>query len=271
MDDQSWSWLKGCAIGCGALVLLVVVLSTVGIFRILRPLQSAVDTRVELESRFGAEDSFTPSPDGSIDASRIEAFLAVRNGLAGPCERLASNTAVMARMEELDHVENPSRMEVLRYAAAATRSAMRIGPLMGDLFERRNELLLASGMGLGEYDYLYVVAYQGHLAGERPRTGILDGNPVNRRVHGVLEAMLARQLEAARAAGRAADWIAELEGEHAAMASDVTRILWQDGLPEQIQGSLAAYRDQLDATFFAAITEVELLRNARRPLGVESE
>lgn len=271
MDESSGSWLKGCAMGCGALVLLVVVLATVGVFRVLRPLQSAVDARTELESRFGTEDSFTPSPNGTIDPARIEAFLAVRAAVADTCARLTASTAAMARMEELDRQENPSRTEVLRLAAGATRGAMGIASLMGELFERRNEMLLSSGMGLGEYDYLYVVAYQGQLASDRPRTGILDGSPVNRRVHDVLGAMLARQLEAARADGLPDSWLSVLEAEVAAMAADPARSPWQDGLPPSIAGSLAPFREALDATFCAAATEVALLRNVRRGLAVESE
>jgi hypothetical protein len=271
MDDQSGSWLKGCAIGCGALVLLVAGLSAIGLFRVLRPLQSAIDTRVELESRYGTEDSFTPPPDGTVDSGRIEAFLAVRSALADACEVLTANTAAMARMEELDHQVHPSRKEVWRHAAAATRSAFKMGPLIGDLFERRNEALLASGMGLGEYSCLYVIAYNAQLSSDRPRSGILDGSPVNRRVHRVLEAMLARQLEAARSAELDDDWIASLEREHAAMASDVTRIPWQDGLPEPSKHSLAPFQQELDATFCPAATEIELLRNVRRGLAIESE
>lgn len=271
MHDQAWSWFKGCAIGCGAFVVLVTVLSTVGIVRVLRPLQSAVDTRAELESRFGTEDSFTPAPDGVIDADRVRSFLDVRAGLADNCNRLTENAAAMARMEQLDHQENPSRMEVLRLAAGATRSAMRMGPLMGELFERRNELLLAAGMGLGEYSYLYIVSYQKQLTSDRPRSGILDGSPVNSRIHDTLEAMLGRQLKAARTACLPVEWVAALELEHAAMASDPERIPWQDGLPEPTRQSVEPFRDRLDAAFCTAVTEVELLRNVRRSLAIESE
>lgn len=271
MDEQSWSWVKGCAVGCGALVLLAVVLSTVGVVRILRPFQSAVDARAELESTVGTEDSFTPSPDGAIDPARIDDFLAVRAALVDTCARLTESTAAMARMEELDRQENPSRMEVLRLAVAATRGAMGMGPLMGELFERRNEQLLDAGMGLGEYSYLYVVSYRDQLVGDRPRTWILDGSPVNARIHATFEGMLARQLEAARAAELAPDWIAELEREHAAVASDFSRIPWQDGLPKRIGDSLAPYAEQLGDTFCAAATEVELLRNVRRGLAIESQ
>lgn len=271
-DGGSWgSWVRGCAIGCGALVLVVLVLGALGVARVIRPLTSAVDTRAELESRFGTEDDYTPPASGALEPTRIEAFLHVRTGLVEACDRLAGSVADMAAMEELDGVEMPSRGEVWRRAAAATRSALRMGPLMGDLFERRNELLLAAGMGLGEYSYLYVVAYHDQLLAERPRTGILDGSPVNRRIHLALQGMVGRQLDAARAAGLPASWIAELEHEHDLLAADSTRIPWQDGLPEAIRGSLEPYEDQLDGTFCAAATEIELLRNVRRTLGVESE
>jgi hypothetical protein len=271
MDEQSWSWLKGCGIGCGALVLIVAMASAVGLLRVLRPLQSAIDARAELEGRFGSEDSYTPSPDGTIAPDRIEAFLQVRNGLADTCERLTANTAAMARMEDLDQQENPSRAEVLRLAAAATKSAMRMGRLMGELFERRNQLLLAAGMGLGEYTHLYLVAYREQLTDGGPRTGILDGSPVNARIRSLIEAMLDRQLEAARGDGLPPAWIDSLAGERAAIASDQSRLPWQDGLPEQTRASLEPFQERIDSTFCSAATEVELLRNVRRTLAIQSE
>jgi len=271
-DGEGWgSWIRGCAIGCGALVLAVAVLAAIGVARVIRPLQSAVDTRAVLESRFGTEDDYTPPASGALEPARIEAFLHVRSGLVDACDRLAASTVDLAAMEELDRQEMPSRGEVWRHAAAATRSAMRMGPLMGDLFEHRNKLLLAAGMGLGEYSHLYVVAYHDQLVAERPRTGILDGSPVNRRIHLALQGMVGRQLDAARSAGLPAGWIAELEHEHDLLMADITRIPWQDVLPETTRGSLEPYRGDLDATFCAAATEIELLRNVRRTLGVESE
>lgn len=146
-----------------------------------------------------------------------------------------------------------------------------MGPLMGELFEGRNEMLLDAGMGLGEYDYLYVVAYHEQLTGDRTRTGILDGSPVNARIHATFEGMLARQLEAARAAVLDESWLTQLEAEVAAMAADAGRAPWRDGLPPRIVDSLAPYRETLDATFCPAATEVELLRNVRRGLAIESE
>lgn len=146
-----------------------------------------------------------------------------------------------------------------------------MGPLMGELFERRNQLLLGAGMGLGEYTHLYLVAYRGQLTDDRHRTGILDGSPVNARIHSVVEAMLGRQLDAARAAGQSEDWITLLESEHTALAADATRIPWQDGLPEPTRTSLEPFRDRLDGAFCGSATEVELLRNVRRTLAIESE
>lgn len=260
MDEQTRSIVRGCAIGCGAALALITVLGTLGVLRVVRTFQSAADAQDELAVQPGTAEEFTPAADGSIPDERIEAFLTVRRGLAGACDRFAANTAAMVQLDTLDREETPRRIEILRAAGRATRGAMRVAPSMGELFEQRNRLLLEAGMGLDEYSYLYVVAYHEQLTGERPRTGILTGSPINRRIHGVLADMIARQLETARAAGLPDGRVAALEREHAALVADEARIPWQEGLPDDLRRSLAPFREVLDASFCGAATELELLR-----------
>lgn len=271
MDEQSKNWLRGCAIGCGTILLAAAVLGSVGLLHVVRPFRGAVGAQTVLEARVGTEAGFTPAADGTIAPDRIEAFLRVRGGLGALCDRFAVAGSSVARLEALDREQDPPRREILRRAASATSAMFEMAPLMGELFERRNLLLLDADMNLGEYSYLYVLAYHGPLAEDGPRTGILDGSPVNPRIHGLLEQTLVRQLEAARTESSDADWIASLERETAAMAADPSRIPWQDGLPESVLSSLEPYRVPLDAAFCDAAAQVELLRTVRRGLSFESE
>ncbi len=75
-------------------------------------------------------------------------------------------------------------------AGKATMGAMGLGPALGNLYEVRNQALLAEGMGLGEYSYIYLTAYQSQLTDDGPRTGIMDGSPISRRLHGCVGDML---------------------------------------------------------------------------------
>ncbi len=238
---------------------------------VMRPLGTAIDTRVELDDAYGDQCSYTPPADGVVNSDRIETFLRVRRSLGDSCDLVDRRAAAMRELEELDHDPNIPRTEILKLAGRATTGAFGLGPALGALFEARNSALLAEGMGLGEYTYIYVTAYHERLIDFGPRTGILDGSPVNRRIHGCLEGMLIRQLEVAL--GSAADpaMTSALENELALLAADPSRMPWQDGVPTVIQNAFAPYRAELDGTFCAGATELELLRNTRRTLAIESE
>ena len=80
-------------------------------------------------------------------------------------------------------------------------------------------------MGLGEYCFIYLAEYQMQLTDDGPRTGIMDGSPISRRLHGCVGGMLSRQLDSARSSGADPAWLTELEGELEAMASTPRRLL----------------------------------------------
>jgi len=271
VDNDGRSWVRGCGYGCGGLLLIAVLLTTVGVLTVMRPLGSAIDTRAELDDAYGDQCSFAPPADGVVKANRIESFLRVRRSLADSCDLIDRRAAAMRELEELDHDPNMSRTAILRLAGRATTGAFGLGPALGALFEARNNALLAEGMGLGEYTYIYVTAYHQRLIDFGPRTGILDGSPVNRRIRGCFEDMLKRQLDVSRRSSADPTMTSALDNELALLAADSGRVPWQDGMPAAITQAYVPYRAELDAVFCAGATELELLRNRRRALAIESE
>ncbi len=248
-----------------------ILLAIGGVMSVITPLGNAVEIRAELDSRFGDQCAFTPAANGSVTGDRIEVFLRVRSALSEPCRKIERRSAAMRRLEELDDNHDVSRTEIIALAGKATAGAMGLGPALGDLYEVRNRALLAQGMGLGEYSYIYLTAYHNQLIDPGPRTGIMDGSPVNTRIHECTGSMLARQLESARRGSPDPAWLSQLETELAAMASDPRRLPWGDGLPKAVEASFEGHRDSLDAAFCSAATELELLRGTRRFLAIESE
>ncbi len=269
--EQQGSWIRSCALGCGGLVVLAILLGIGGVMSVMRPLGKAVDTRAELDTRFGDQCAYTPAADGTVDGDRIEVFLRVRQALGDSCDLINRRSAAMLELEELDHAPEVSRSAVLKTAGRATAGAFGLGPALAALYESRNNALRAEGMGLGEYTYIYVMAYHRRLAEREPRTGILGGSPVNRRIHGCLRGMLERQLESARQSDLELSWTSSLDGELAALDADPTRIPWQDGMPTAIEESFVPYRVDLGSVFCEGATELELLRNTRRAFAIESE
>jgi hypothetical protein len=251
-------------------VLAIVVPVFVG-YSVMRPFRAAVDVRSELEERFGAQDAYVPGPDGAIPAERIEAFLHVRAAVEQACAGLNETSERFLAMERFDGQEQVSSSEVMRAAWRATRSAMGMAPLMGQLFEARNEALLEAEMGLGEYTYIYVLAYLSELQSPSPEQQVFEEDAANSRVRRALVRMLSRQHEAALAAGSPEQDLAALAAEIAAMEQDPERLPWQDGLPAAVAASLDPFRQRLDDSFCAGTAPFDLLRNTDRGIAIESE
>jgi hypothetical protein len=256
--------LKGCLIGCGVLILLGIGLSVGGPLLMMRPFQRAIDTRQELDQRFGEQDAYTPAADGSIAAARIEVFLAVRSELAGVCAEMTASFTQMKSMERFDDQEEVSRSEVLREAVKTVRSAFGVPVAMAGLFETRNRALLEAEMGLGEYTYIYVMAFHQLLLEENEYDELMDDEAINSRVSAVLRELLRRQLVALRETPADPAGAAVLEAEIDALERDRDRIPWQDGLPAAIASSLEPYRTRLDESFCPATAAIDLRINERQ-------
>lgn len=270
MEDKTKGCLKQTAIGCGALVVLAIAFPIVMALMIMGPFNRAVDARQEIDNRFGPQEAYVPPASGVPAADRIEAFLDIRRSLAGPCADLTAADEQFRKMETYDHEETVNRMALMKDAFSMTRSMMGVGPILGRLYEIRNQSLLDAGMGLGEFTYIFSVAYNHRLL-DRPEEDQLFGPaPTNRRIRGALLSMLESQLEALRSEGGTEDAIAPLEAEIAAMRDDRDRVPWQDGLPAAIIAGLAPYRGELDELYCPAMAPLELMINEKHGPAIES-
>ncbi len=268
MADDGRGCLGKTVIGCGAAVLLGIGALVVLTLAVMRPFSAAVDDRELLDEQYGTRADWVPSPDGSIAPDRMEAFLQVRRAVEPLCDEFTATEVQIASMQRFDDQEEVSRSEVLREALATTRSAIGLGPLIGDLYAARNAALLEVGMGLGEYAWIYTLAYHDRL-GEvsDPDTRLFGGSQTDRRVLADIRGMLERQLSSVEDP----DDRAALEAEIEAMRSDSERLPWADGLPPPIADSLAPFRQRLDDLYCDAAAPMELLTNTRRGLAVETE
>ncbi len=274
-------WIWGCGIGCGLVLLVVVGLFTAGsifIGRTVSGFDRAAETRDRLDERFGPPAEFTPPPAGSLPAGRLEAFLAVREAIADEQRAIASifERLPMSRRaaEELEARPLPEKIvQVLGIA----RSAMGLGIETGDFFRARNEAMLESGIGMGEYTWIYAVAYWswlGHSPDDGPvfederdageADGVrLTGPGVRHRIRDELLAMMENQV-AALPPHASADWRAALESEVEAMRGDPHRFPWQEGMPTVLVESLEPHRARFEATYSHVTGALELARNRRR-------
>jgi len=186
MAKNTGRWIKWGAIGCGGVVLLV--LATFLITTLLTGVgyRGANQTRAVLDQHFDTQDEFTPA--ATIEADRLERFLEVRRSLQPLCAGVTKHQELFARLAGQGPQQDRTIVDALRYGRQILGVPFLIGRDFGDYVTRRNKVLLANEMGLGEYTWIYVSAYQtwlGHfpakLFATADRPGIYEQR-VNRQV-----------------------------------------------------------------------------------------
>lgn len=261
--------------GCGCAVLLLVAVGLAAIFlggmKMLKPYNQAIDLRQELDDLHGGQDTFTPRPDGTVPAERMKVFLSIREDLMESCPLLAESFGAIGKLEQFDGVDDPPKREVLRAAWEATTGIMGLAPAIGNFALARNETLLRHGMGLGEYTYIYALAYGDRLVQVRT-----DGDTINitthisYRVRNVLADMLRRQVEAV---DPEEEWAGVLRNEIARIDGAVMTVPWAEGYPPAVEDSLSPYRRDLGEKFCPHTIDLELAVNRRLVggIGIESD
>ena len=270
MEEKTWGCLKQTAIGCGVLLVLAIILPIVFGLMMMGPFKRAIDTRQTIEQQFGPQEAYVPPASGVPANDRIEKFIQIRRALQAPCADLTKAEDQMRKMEAFDEQDEIDRIEVLKETFSLTRSMMGVGPVIGHVYETRNQGLLDAGMGLGEFTYIFAVAYNHRLLDEPQGDQLFGPTVTNQRVRKALLSMLENQLVAIQSEGGDEHQISMLEAEVSAMRDDDRRVPWQDGLPPAITEALAPYRDQLDALYCPAMAPLELMINEQFGPGIES-
>lgn len=272
MSESSGQWLKGCAYGCGGLVALFVLVIVGMSFSMRSAFRDAHVDRVILEDQYGGQDDYTPAADGSVADDRVAAFLAVRRALTEIHAEVEAVDREMGEFETLADDGEPKLSVALPAVARLTRSMLGLPWIFGEIERVRNRALVESGMGLGEYTYIFAVAYHDFLVAPESEVNMFSGSPANRRVRADLQGVLRRQLTVARSTfGDDDQRVRALAAEVDALAADDRRIPWQDGLPDAIAECFAPYRDRLDASYSAASAEFDLLNSTIKGGGFRIE
>jgi hypothetical protein len=144
---------------------------------------------------------------------------------------------------------------------------LRVGRDFGDYVTARNEALLAQEMGLGEYTWIYVVAYHSWLG--HPPVKAIEGrsrkNVFHDRVLPQVREMIRRHLAGAAGSPTAVAWRSELE----ALDDVRERIPFEDGLPRELEDSLEPFRDELERLACPAASELDVVLTVRSGIGYD--
>ena len=76
MTEKTNKWLMGCGIGCGALILVGIIIGAVGYLLVrdtVTEFKGVEESREYLEARFGDVQDFTPDPSGRIEPGLVVA------------------------------------------------------------------------------------------------------------------------------------------------------------------------------------------------------
>ncbi len=261
---------KGCAILAAVIVGVPLLIASVVGLKTWGPLKEAGQALEKLDQSLGSKATYIPSASGGIPAERMELFLSLRQSLFPVCEDYLYVRKGFDSVAALDS-ETPADLNEAGDAAAALGGAsLSITPFLAGFFECRNNALLKASMGLQEYSYIYAIAYHDHLLSKQTRNEIFsDDEALSREASILLKGCLARQMDGLGVdEGPGPDAVAR---ELDLMASDPTRLIWQDGLPEDITASVQPHRERLNQVFCGATAGLEMEQNARRAIRVALE
>ncbi len=258
MAGTAKKWLIGCGVGCGVTILLNIFIFVGGGFLLTQPMNKAVKSQKKLTEAFGLPGDFIPEVDG-ISPERLEVFLAVRQELMPSCDEFRKIAQGFKAMDKIENEENPSAGEIIKGLGKIMGSVKGLVAEMGRVTELRNEFLLDQGMGMGEYTWIYVLAYNSWL-GYSPNTGVEDteGGIFSPREIDLITDLLQAHAGALRAAGRfeEAD-IWEKESEKTAW--DDSRVPFASGeIPAEITSVLESYRSALEAVYCPEMGDFDL-------------
>jgi len=277
-------WLIGCGIGCGVVILLIVILGVGGYVFVKNIVKGFEETEAitdALTERYGDTKDFCPDPGGAIKPERLEAFLSVRNSIEPIKEELESSLGILSDKEG----ESQFREEPSPGVLTKIKTGFGIIPLIAEFYTRRNQALLDAEMGLGEYYFIYVVSFYSWL-GKSPGDGLeynlVDEDEEERGVYwrrrrsenledrkdDVLKQLHRRilpmmQNQFAKLTGIDISpirdpWRETLAAEIEAMEADRFRLPWQDGLPDILEASLKPFRGRLEASYSKVLNALEM-------------
>lgn len=275
MAGKASKWFMGCGIGCAVVLILIIGLCAVGVRFVNRQFAEfgeVARSQEELLKSYGEAEAFAPPPDGSIPADRIEVFLSVREKLREPQGEVE---ALVADFPPDDLLRQEKSFRTVFKVLQSIVDLMK--PVMAYV-DARNDALLEAEMGLGEYVYIYSLAYYSWLGRpledgpvfQKQAEGVRAGekilskgdspfspDQVRRRYRRYMLSILRNQLDSLPA-GAGDEWRTRLQEEIGRFEGNPGRVAWKDGLPTAIESSLAPYRERFEGSYHAVTNPFEM-------------
>lgn len=281
-SSSTKKWLIGCGIGCGAILLILIFLIAGGVFFIKNIVNEFEDSDAIMDTlteRYGKVKEYCPDPDGTIKPDRLEAFLEAREAMAPIREELERSINILSNERKKREVEEEKSRSVFK----KIKTGIGLIPQIADFYKSRSQALLDVGMGIGEYYFIYTVAYFSWLGkpvvdgsefqfvrdrGDRrsrywddEESEEIQRDMMIRGLHRMILPMLRNQYEKLTEGDFPQvreKWRKALEEEIKAMESNRYRLVWEDGVPPVIEDSLRPFRKRLEASYSPMLNALEV-------------
>ena len=267
-------WFRGCGLGCGGLILLVLLalLATTLVFNVGG--SRVIRIREQVESTLGSAEELRLPANGRISADRMERLLAIRRAQAFECAEFTKSAAAFDAMDNFDE-DNPAadepNTEIFGLMGRALGGMFKVTTRLNAYLVRRNQLLLEHEMSLAEYSYLHTMIYYSWL-GHEPQPFLLEDDADRARIYWdrvsgeVREAMHRHVLDPEAAQNPDIDlWRAELQ----LLDANEERQPFAEGLPPGLLSSFEPYRQELEALWCPATDELDHSITEREGPGFE--
>lgn len=185
-------WKIGCGIGCGGILLIIIIIAAIGYSLIKDSVTAFIETEKSMKlltDTYGNVHDYCPPPDGTIQPDRVTAFLDVRENMIPLQSEMEGS--IIEIIEKINRAEDEG--ETFGGVVGLIKDVSKVLPKLAKYFTTRNRELMDVHMGLGEYFYIYVTAYYGYL-GLSPEDGpdfrFLGGGTKNSSFYFAMQEML---------------------------------------------------------------------------------
>jgi hypothetical protein len=111
-SSSTKKWLIGCGIGCGAILLIVILLVMGGFFFVRNIVEGFKDTDALMDTliaQHGEIQEYSPDPDGAIKPERLEAFLEAREVMAPARDEIEKSFRILEEGRDEETGDEESR------------------------------------------------------------------------------------------------------------------------------------------------------------------
>lgn len=179
--DRNSKILTGCGIGCGTVVVVLIVIGIIGYNFFsdkFEKLGEFEELTTSLQEKYENYDQYYPATNSLVTESQMEIFLEIRDSIY---LRRDEFTNAMKELSERIHSNDTSENESFSGVLSIISTGLSTVPEISKFYMYRDRLLTKYNFEIGEYYFYYILSYYVSL-----KTDLADGPlfPIPGNTHG---------------------------------------------------------------------------------------